>query len=74
MSKKVVHYRDKCIGCGACIMYAPSTWQQNDDDGLVDLINGQEKGDVVVSDIDDVLLEENKNAEESCPTQAIKIQ
>lgn len=65
--------RKNCIGCGSCAMYSPSCWKINDTDGKADLVNGVQKGLVVVAEVGMELLEENKKAADACPMQIIKL-
>ena len=30
---KIIHYRNKCIGCNSCVEQAPSRWSISDEDG-----------------------------------------
>lgn len=70
---KISHQRNKCIGCGSCVSYAPNCWKMNTEDGQADLIGGKQKGDVIVAEIDADELEQNKKAAKACPMQIIKI-
>jgi len=54
--------QDLCISCGACIALCPDVYDWNDD----------EKADVTVDSIPEDLEEEAKEAQEACPTDAIK--
>ncbi|MCF7898810.1 MAG: ferredoxin, partial [Candidatus Pacebacteria bacterium] len=65
--------RKNCIGCGSCAVYSPSCWKINKQTGRADLINGVEKGNVVVAEVNREFLEENKRAADSCPMQVIKL-
>jgi ferredoxin len=65
--------RDNCIGCGACTSFAPNTWTMNGEDGKADLKEAVQKGDLMVAQIEEELLEGNKQAADVCPTQIIKI-
>lgn len=65
--------RKNCIGCGSCATYSPSCWKINKQTGKADLINGVEKGKVVVAGVGMEFLNENKKAAAACPMQVIKI-
>jgi len=73
MTKKIKIYQDHegCIGCGSCVVVCPKFWKMGDDD-KAEIIGGKknEKGDYEL-DIDEV--ECNKDAEEVCPVQVIKV-
>ena len=65
--------REDCIGCGACTAFAPNNWSMNDNDGKADLKDAVEKGDMMVAEVDEDQLEENKQAADACPVQIIKV-
>jgi ferredoxin len=74
MMKYIVkHFRDDCIGCGACASAAPKYWKMNED-GLSDMIGGKDDGNEVFSlgplDID---FDINEEASISCPVNCIHI-
>ncbi|MFH1256348.1 MAG: ferredoxin [Candidatus Diapherotrites archaeon] len=59
---KIVHARDKCIGCGSCAGICPGNWEMAAD--------GKSRPKKI-------LLEEegcNRLAEESCPAKCIHLQ
>ena len=70
---KIQHYRKNCIGCNACVQFAPQTWDISTKDGKAVLKNGQGKNDVFTSEIDPEDLDDNQKAAMSCPTRIIKI-
>ncbi|MAF36765.1 ferredoxin [archaeon] len=39
---KIMHVRDKCIGCNLCAQQSPEKWKMDDNDGKADLINGRD--------------------------------
>ncbi|WP_069171829.1 ferredoxin [Streptomyces griseus] len=57
--------RDRCIGAGLCVMSAPSVFDQEDDTGLVVLLDDRPAG--VDSE------HARKIAEHICPSKAIRI-
>ncbi len=57
--EKIEVNKDLCIGCGACMAICPETFEM-DSDGLAKAVNNE-------------INDEVKTAEESCPTNAIKI-
>ncbi len=61
---KVKVDKDSCIGCGACAAICPEIFDL-DDDGLSEVKTEEVKN----NNIDDV-----KDAVDSCPTGAIKIE
>lgn len=72
---KIVHLRDKCIGCNACVEVASSFWKISNKDGKVNLLNAVKKRDnIFVLDINEFDFEINNKASESCPVNCIKIE
>ncbi len=70
---KVIHYRDKCIGCHACVCVAKNNWKINDSDGKSDLIGAVKKGNAHVVKILDEEVYENISAAKSCPVNIIQV-
>lgn len=71
---KLIHYRDKCIGCYGCVNYAPDYWDMDEEDGKANLTRGKQKKDVFQQDIFEEEIERNKMAALACPMHIIKIQ
>ena len=72
---RVLHYRDRCIGCYYCVEVAPQRYVMNDKDGKCDLIEGENKG----SHFEAIIIDDNefpsiKKAEELCPSNVIKVE
>jgi len=69
---KVIHQRDKCIGCGTCVAVCPAFWQMGDD-GKSTLKDAKDVGngkfELEVTD-----LACNKEAAGSCPIQIISVE
>ena len=76
MSKKykVVHDRQNCIGCAMCAQLCPQSWKIREEDGLASLEGADKKGDLHVGEIHESDLEDNLNAEASCPVNVIKVE
>ncbi len=55
--------QDLCISCGACIDTCPEVFDWNDDD----------KAHAIVDEVPEEVEEQAKEAEENCPTEAIKV-
>lgn len=62
---KIEFNEDSCIGCGACASACPDNWE-------MDVVAGKAK--LKVSEIDESQLNCNKEAEDVCPADAIKIE
>lgn len=56
--------KDLCIGCGVCPSVCPEVFEMRDD-GL---------SHVIVDTVPDDVQDEAKDAEESCPVDAIKVE
>lgn len=68
----LVYYRNKCIGCGACLTISSDFWIMNNSDGKVDLSNSKEKNNTFIRKLwvgEESLANEFENI---CPTKAIK--
>lgn len=70
---KIIHYRNKCIGCNSCVEYAPNRWKISESDGKCDLIGAVQKKDVFIAEINPDEIVENKKAAQDCPVRIIKI-
>jgi ferredoxin len=58
---KIIHERDKCIGCGACASICPANWEIADD--------GKSRPKKI--SLDDIGC--NQEAADACPVSCIKI-
>jgi ferredoxin len=56
---------DKCIGAGQCVRAADTVFDQNEDDGLVILLQESPPDD---------LIEQVRNAVRLCPARAIEVE
>lgn len=73
MPKKIIHYRNDCIGCNMCVEIAPDNWFMNLSDGKATLRRSREKNGIFVAEISEPETESNLNAARSCPVNIIKI-
>lgn len=70
----VSHQRNKCIGCGSCVLLAPKNWKMNDTDGRSDLIDGVlQKNGMVTVQISEGDHETNMRAADACPVGIIRV-
>ncbi len=68
---KVIHERDKCIGCGACVSMCPKYWDMNDD-GKSTLKEGvNTEGENYELELEE--LECNQDAADACPVRCILV-
>lgn len=70
---KIVHQRDKCIGCNSCVENTPKFWKISNEDGKADLVGSVKKGHFYVLETSNIFLEKNKKAAVDCPVDIIKI-
>jgi len=61
---KVLIDRGKCVGAGQCVRVAPDVFDQDENDGLVVLIDAQPGAQAALS---------VEKAAQLCPAQAIRI-
>jgi ferredoxin len=67
---KVIHEREKCIGCGACAAVCPDFWEMSDDGKSV-LKGGKKAGSNFELTVKDAGC--CKDAENTCPVQCIHV-
>lgn len=70
---KIVHYREKCIGCNICFEMQPEYWRLSKKDGKATLINSYVKKDTHLLDIPDDHITISKQTTEHCPVKVIKV-
>tara|TARA_Y100000310_G_C20469572_1_gene709295 strand:- start:210 stop:434 length:225 start_codon:yes stop_codon:yes gene_type:complete len=71
---KIIHYRDKCIGCNSCVEIDPDKWEMCSEDGKSKLKKSKEKRGIYQLRIDEIEKEKAKKASESCPVGIIKVE
>jgi ferredoxin len=64
---KVLHYRERCIGCNACVEAAFQRWRMSKKDGKAVLIGGIEKRGIYQISLSEVERDDNVLAMEACP-------
>ncbi len=72
---KIIHLRNKCIGCNSCVEHASSFWKINPEDGKSDLKAAKEKNKngIFVLEISEVDREKNELAARDCPVNIIQV-
>lgn len=66
--------RDECISCGACWSTCPEVFEENDDDGLCQVVQEyQVDGDPAEGEIPEDLEDCAADAADSCPVEIIHI-
>ena len=70
---RIIHYREKCIGCNACVEAAPERWRVSRTDGKCTLIGSITKKGIqsVVIHADE--LDVNLKAAANCPVKIIQV-
>jgi len=76
MKKKIriIHYRQKCIGCNACVEAAEQRWRMSKKDGKSVLIGAKEKKGIYTVIVNDQEYESNLEAAKNCPVNIIKVE
>lgn len=71
--KKIVYYRDKCIGCGVCFENQPGLWRMSKKDGKANLLNSTPKKEVHVLAIGHAVAQQTQQLTLLCPVKIIKM-
>ncbi|MBK9524667.1 MAG: ferredoxin [Bacteroidetes bacterium] len=71
---RILHRRDKCIGCNACVEAASHRWRISRKDGKCTLVGSiDKKGNFsVIVDADEY--EANRIAAKNCPVRIISVE
>lgn len=70
---KIIHYRNKCIGCGVCQEQQPDLWRMSKKDGKATLLNGIGKKNVFIAEIPDATILHSREIARACPVRVIKV-
>ena len=70
---KIIHYRNKCIGCGICYEMQPDFWIMSKKDGKAILLNSSSKKDIYSLPISDEAVNQSNQIAKACPVNIIKI-
>lgn len=70
---KLIHYRNRCIGCNACVEIAYNRWRMSKKDGKVVLLGAIEKKGIYQVRLNEDEFPENEQALEACPVKVIQI-
>ena len=70
---RITYFRDKCIGCNACVEAASDRWRISRKDGKSILLEGQAHGDTVQALIHDDEHARNALAAANCPVKIIRL-
>jgi ferredoxin len=70
---KIVHYRNKCVGCGICYEQQPELWRMSKKDGKASLLKSTAKKKVFVLSVSNAILHQVWKTAQECPVKIIKI-
>lgn len=69
---KIIHERQKCIGCGSCVALCPEYWEMAED-GKANLLNSKTNPKSENQELEIEKIECNQEAADICPVQCIRI-
>ena len=70
---KIIHYRNKCIGCAICFEQQPELWRMSKKDGKATLLKALLKNQVHQVTIHPSQIELSVRIAEACPVKIIKV-
>jgi ferredoxin len=70
---KIIHYRNKCIGCNSCFEMQPELWRMSKKDGKATLLKSTLKKDVFVLALNNSMELLAQEVKKACPVKIIKI-
>jgi len=70
---KIIHYRNKCIGCAICYEMQPHLWRMSNKDGKAILLQAESKRKVFVLPLDSNEIKPALIVAKACPVKIIKI-
>lgn len=70
---QIIYYRNKCIGCNACVEVADNRWRISQRDGKCVLIDGVEKKGIYIARVNVSELPSGLQAAASCPIKCIQV-
>jgi ferredoxin len=71
---RITHFREKCIGCNACVESSPHRWKIAPKDGKAVLIGAVENDGVFMLKVPSDEWEEQQRASTNCPVSIIRVQ
>jgi ferredoxin len=69
---KIVHEKEKCIGCGSCVALCPEYWEIGED-GKAHLLGSKINPQTGNGELEVENISCNQKAADICPVQCIKI-
>lgn len=70
---KIIHYRNKCIGCGICFELQPELWRMSKKDGKATLLKAQASKDIFILTIPATMEDITREVVKVCPVRVIKL-
>lgn len=70
---KIIHYRNKCIGCGVCYEQQPELWRMSKKDGKATLLKAAKKKEIHIINIPESSVSQSEQVAIACPVRIIKI-
>lgn len=70
---KIIHYRNKCIGCGICFELQPELWRMSKKDGKATLLKAQASKDIFILTIPVGMEDKTREVVKVCPVRVIKL-
>ncbi|MEK7123799.1 MAG: ferredoxin [Patescibacteria group bacterium] len=70
---KIIHHREKCIGCGTCAAICPEFWEMDEKDFKANLKGGKTDKKTGDQELEMKELACNQEAADACPVQVIEI-
>lgn len=70
---KIIHYRNKCIGCGICFELQPELWRMSKKDGKATLLKSTAKKEVFVLSVNNTIQQQTQEVTRACPVKIIKV-
>ncbi|MBK7104921.1 MAG: ferredoxin [Ignavibacteriae bacterium] len=68
----ISYFRNKCIGCNACVEADPNRWRVSKKDGKCNLIGSKEKKGIYLIHVGNEEIDSIKAASKNCPAKIIK--
>ena len=68
----ITYFRNKCIGCNACVEANPERWRVSKKDGKCNLIGSKEKRGIYIAQAGNEELHTLEAASKNCPAKIIK--
>ena len=70
---KVIHYRDKCIGCGICNELQSGLLRMSKKDGKARLLQSINKKGAFILPVSTGIVQQLQDEADACPVKIIKI-